>query len=88
MTWDRVVDIDAHEDPQALAENRPRQTALGVTEATAPQITRDARLLATTDDRFRPVLPRVQPLLSRHRCRKRIIGVAPHPFTHVGCASA
>ena len=88
MTWGRVVDIDAHEDPQALAENRARQTALGVTEATAPQITRDARLLATMDDRFRPVLPRAQPLLSRRRCRKWTIGVPPHSLTHVGCASA
>ena len=38
MRWGKVVDIDAHEDSQAVAENLARQAALGVAEATAPQI--------------------------------------------------
>ena len=39
MRWGKVVDIDAHEDSQAVAEGLAKQAALGVTEATAPQIT-------------------------------------------------
>ncbi len=38
MKWGRVVDIDAHEDSQAVAEGLEKQAALGVTEAKAPQI--------------------------------------------------
>ncbi len=39
MKWGKVVDIDAHEDSQAVAENLAKQAGLGVTEATARQIT-------------------------------------------------
>lgn len=39
MRWGKVLDIDAHEDSQVVAENLEKQAALGVTEATAPQIT-------------------------------------------------
>jgi ketosteroid isomerase-like protein len=38
MKWGKVVDIDAHEDSQAVAENLEKQAALGVAEATAAQI--------------------------------------------------
>ena len=38
MRWGKVVDIDAHEDSQAVAENLERQAAFGVAEAKAPQI--------------------------------------------------
>ncbi|MBB3937284.1 nuclear transport factor 2 family protein [Aureimonas phyllosphaerae] len=33
MRWGKVIDIDAHEDSQAVAENLARQAALGVAEA-------------------------------------------------------
>lgn len=39
MKWGKVVDIDAHEDSQAVAEGLVKQAALGVTEATAAPIT-------------------------------------------------
>lgn len=39
MRWGKVVDIDAHEDSQAVASNLERQAALGVVEAAAPPIT-------------------------------------------------
>lgn len=39
MKWGKIVDIDAHEDSQAVAEGLAKQAALGVAEATAPQIT-------------------------------------------------
>jgi ketosteroid isomerase-like protein len=39
MKWGRIVDIDAHEDSQAVAEGLAKQAALGVTEATASPIT-------------------------------------------------
>ncbi len=39
MRWGRVVDIDAHEDSQAVAANLARQAALGVAEAAAAPIT-------------------------------------------------
>ena len=38
MRWGRVVDIDAHEDPQAVAEGLATQAALGVEEAAVPRI--------------------------------------------------
>ncbi|MBV8738512.1 MAG: nuclear transport factor 2 family protein [Alphaproteobacteria bacterium] len=38
MKWGKVVDIDAHEDSQAVAENLEKQAALGIAEAKAPQI--------------------------------------------------
>ena len=38
MRWGKVVDIDAHEDSQAMAEGLEKQAALGVAEAKAPQI--------------------------------------------------
>lgn len=38
MRWGKVVDIDAHEDSLAVAENLARQATLGVAEATAAQI--------------------------------------------------
>ena len=38
MQCGKVVDIDAHEDSQAVAENLQKQAALGVAEAEAPQI--------------------------------------------------
>ena len=38
MRWGKVVDIDAHEDAQAVAENLAKQAAMGVAEAEAPQI--------------------------------------------------
>jgi len=38
MRWGKVVDIDAHEDSQAVAGNLEKQAALGVAEAKAPQI--------------------------------------------------
>ena len=38
MRWGKVVDIDAHEDSQAVAEGLAKQAALGVAEATAAQI--------------------------------------------------
>lgn len=38
MRWGKVVDIDAHEDSQAVTENLEKQAALGVAEAKAPQI--------------------------------------------------
>lgn len=38
MRWGKIVDIDAHEDSQAVAEGLAKQAALGVAEATAPQI--------------------------------------------------
>ena len=38
MRWGKVVDIDAHEDSQAVAEGLEKQAALGVAEATAAQI--------------------------------------------------
>ncbi len=39
MRWGKIVEIDAHEDSQAVSENLVRQTALGVAEASAPPIT-------------------------------------------------
>jgi ketosteroid isomerase-like protein len=39
MRWGKIVDIDAHEDSQAVAEGLAKQAALGVTEATAAPIT-------------------------------------------------
>lgn len=38
MRWGKVVDIDAHEDSQAVADNLARQAALGVAEAAADPI--------------------------------------------------
>lgn len=38
MRWGKVVDIDAHEDSQAVAANLARQAALGVVEAAADPI--------------------------------------------------
>lgn len=38
MKWGKVVDIDAHEDSQAVAENLVKQAAMGIAEAKAPQI--------------------------------------------------
>ena len=38
MRWGKVVDIDAHEDSQAVAAGLARQAVLGVTEATANPI--------------------------------------------------
>ncbi len=38
MRWGKIVDIDAHEDSQAVAENLGKQAALGVAEAAAPPI--------------------------------------------------
>jgi ketosteroid isomerase-like protein len=38
MRWGIVVDIDAHEDSQAVADNLRRQAALGVDEAAAAPI--------------------------------------------------
>jgi ketosteroid isomerase-like protein len=38
MTWGKIVDIDAHEDSQAVAQNLEKQAALGVEEAKAQQI--------------------------------------------------
>lgn len=38
MRWGRIVDIDAHEDSQAVAAGLERQAALGVAEARAPEI--------------------------------------------------
>lgn len=38
MRWGKVVDIDAHEDSQAVAESMTKQAALGIAEATAAQI--------------------------------------------------
>ena len=35
MRWGKIVDIDAHEDSQAVMNNLARQAALGVAEATA-----------------------------------------------------
>ena len=40
MRWGKVVDIDAHEDSQAVAGNLERQLALGIAEAGAPPILR------------------------------------------------
>lgn len=38
MKWGKVVDIDAHEDSQAVAGNLQKQAALGVAEAMAARI--------------------------------------------------
>lgn len=38
MRWGKIVDIDAHEDSQAVAEGLKRQAALGVEEASAAEI--------------------------------------------------
>ena len=38
MRWGKVVDIDAHEDSQAVAANMARQAALGILEAAAAPI--------------------------------------------------
>jgi ketosteroid isomerase-like protein len=38
MRWGKVVDIDAHEDSQAVAANLARQAELGVAEAAADPI--------------------------------------------------
>jgi ketosteroid isomerase-like protein len=38
MLGGKVVEIDAHEDSQAVSENLARQAALGVAEATAAPI--------------------------------------------------
>jgi ketosteroid isomerase-like protein len=38
MKWGKIVDIDAHEDSQAVAQNLEKHAALGVEEAKAPQI--------------------------------------------------
>ncbi|HEX7784504.1 MAG TPA: nuclear transport factor 2 family protein [Sphingobium sp.] len=38
MRWGKVVDIDAHEDSQAVAANLSRQVELGVVEAGAPPV--------------------------------------------------
>jgi ketosteroid isomerase-like protein len=38
MRWGKVVDIDAHEDSQAVAGNLARQAALGVAEASCAPI--------------------------------------------------
>lgn len=39
MRWGKVVDIDAHEDSQAVAKNLDHQATLGIEEAGAPAIT-------------------------------------------------
>jgi len=39
MKWGKVIEIDAHEDSQAVVNNLARQAALGIVEATAPAIT-------------------------------------------------
>jgi len=39
MKWGKAVDIDAHEDAQAVAENLRRQAAMGIAEAAALPIT-------------------------------------------------
>ena len=38
MRWGKVVDIDAHEDSQAVGSNLARQAELGISEATADPI--------------------------------------------------
>lgn len=38
MRWGKIVDIDANEDSQAVAENLKMQAAYGIEEAVAPQI--------------------------------------------------
>ena len=38
MRWGKVIDIDAHEDSQAVAEGAEKQAALGVAETKAPHI--------------------------------------------------
>ena len=38
MRWFKIVDIDAHEDSQAVAENLKLQAAHGVEEAAKPPI--------------------------------------------------
>lgn len=38
MRWGKVVDIDAHEDSQAVAEHLDMQAAAGIAEAAAPPI--------------------------------------------------
>ena len=38
MRWGKIMDIDAHEDSQAVSEGLARQAALGIAEATAPPI--------------------------------------------------
>ncbi len=38
MRWGKIVDIDAHEDSQAVSEGLVKQAALGVEEATAEPI--------------------------------------------------
>jgi ketosteroid isomerase-like protein len=38
MRWGKVLEIDAHEDSQAVAENLARQASLGVAEADAAPI--------------------------------------------------
>ncbi len=38
MRWGKIVEIDANEDSQAVAENLKMQAAYGVEEAVAPQI--------------------------------------------------
>ncbi|WP_031393069.1 nuclear transport factor 2 family protein [Sphingomonas sp. STIS6.2] len=38
MRWGKVIDIDAHEDSQAVADNLSRQAAMGVAEAAADPI--------------------------------------------------
>lgn len=39
MKWGKIVDIDAHEDSQAVSDNLAKQAAHGVEEAIAAQIT-------------------------------------------------
>jgi hypothetical protein len=38
MKWFRIVDIDANEDSQAVAESMPVRAAAGIDEALAPPI--------------------------------------------------
>ena len=38
MKWGQVIDIDAHEDSQAVAENLKKQAAMGIAEAAASPI--------------------------------------------------
>jgi ketosteroid isomerase-like protein len=38
MRWGKIIEIDAHEDSQAVSENMLRQAAFGITEAMAAPI--------------------------------------------------
>ncbi len=38
MRWGKIIEIDAHEDSQAVSENMLRQAASGITEAMAAPI--------------------------------------------------